>query len=317
MQCSTNSDCTVAGCTCFNGHCADWNLFQSNVAQCPNCVTNSQCTGGADDQCDSDFGKCSVCFTRKGLPAVTKCAASSSTSSPSRGDFVPVNTNQASRDGSCSSNNNCMKGCECATDVSTPFCVSRSVIATRLTKCRSPCAKNEESIECIQCRLQVVSKAKKACIPKCISTAFLMERSLGHAAIRHFGAADVFCIPGLPCGTAGHLLRECTSDATCRLVSYGKVCQQRSDCVASKMEVSQLKHSFDWSQYHTSSGSTTLSLTSLSANPDSSQLAPSRIVAKMTDLLNQVGLGFVCDAVAMLPHRLAEMSNTLHYSESL
>ncbi len=165
--------------------------------------------------------------------------------------------------------------------------------------------------------LKLLTKARKECLPKFISTAFLMERGLGHAFIRHFGGAGVLCIPGLPCGTASHLLRECASDATCKLVSYAQVCQHRRDYVASKMAVSQLKHSFDWPQYHISSGSTTLSLTSLSANPEASSIALSRIPAKMTDLLNQVGLGFICDAVATVHHTLAQMSSTLHFSESL
>lgn len=125
----------------------------------------------------------------------------------------------------------------------------------------------------------------------CVSTAWLLYRGVAHATLRDAGVSPVLCIPGsgLPCGTAGHLLREKDS-----LVSYREVCEKRSDCVQSTMKVSQLSHTFDWSVYQSNG----LELTSLSAHPNSAAMSPSRMVAKLADALNRVGLGAVTNAVA-------------------
>ena len=195
-----------------------------------------------------------------------------------------------------------------------PFCAKNSVLQKAGQSCTQICSSNSSSPQCLECAQSAMTRARNACNPKCISSQFLFERGLGHSAIRHHGEADVLCVPGLPCGTSGHLLRKCsgTSDTSCKLVSYDRVCRERKDCIASRMPVSQLKHSHDWSVYRVHSGSTSLSLTSLSADPESSPLAVSYIVAQIADTLNRVGLGRVCDAFASFPYSLARASNAAH-----
>jgi len=150
------------------------------------------------------------------------------------------------------------------------------------------------------------SAATNSTAQACISTSWLRERGLNHAAIHHGGVAKVFCVPGLPCATFGHLLRECTGSRECKLVTYLEVCERRSDCIESTTAVSQLSHTFDWSQFRVdgNAGATTLVLTSLSAHPNSGRTSTSRVIASVADHFNSIGLGSICNAVALLPRRL-------------
>ena len=139
----------------------------------------------------------------------------------------------------------------------------------------------------------------------CISTTWLFQRGLEHAALRHSQTTRVVCIAGLPdipCGTSGHLLRVCTTDrSSCSLTTYREICTKRSDCVSTTMPVSQLSHTFDWSQFNWNSNEGLIyELTSLSANPNSSKFALSRVVAIVADRLNRVGLGSFCNKVSLV-----------------
>ncbi len=228
--------------------------------------------------------------------------------------------NATKNDGTCSTHKDCtVEGCTCVNDLrsNTSFCARAEIFLKEGLKCVNSCLLGNDSAECVDCHKKAMNAALKPCKPECISTAFLMEHGLGHAAIRHHGVAPVLCIPGLPCGSAGHLLRECTSEKTCKLVSYAEVCEYRSDCMQSQMPVSQLKHSFDWSVYRIPSGENSLALTSLSAHPDAKSMSFSHIIAKTADLLNQVGLGRLCDVIASFPYSLYDARAALHYSESL
>jgi len=140
----------------------------------------------------------------------------------------------------------------------------------------------------------------------CVETAWLKKNDLIHAAIRHAGVARVLCIPGLPCGTAGHLLRRRNG----ALVSFREVCETRSDCVESTAAVSQLSHMYDWSRY--SAGA--LQLTSLSAHPESHARSVSRVIASLADTLNKNGLGWVCNMVAVLPLHVSNTFNKVMVS---
>lgn len=130
----------------------------------------------------------------------------------------------------------------------------------------------------------------------CIETAWLKKNDLMHQTIRHAGTTRVLCIPALPCATPGHLLRRERA-----LVSYGEVCETRTDCIESTAAVSQLSHTYDWSRYAAGS----LELTSLSAHPESTSSSPSRLLATLADVLNKNGLGSVCNFVAVLPYKFA------------
>lgn len=183
---------------------------------------------------------------------------------------------------------------------------------------------------CFLCVFSADEVAKKACVPTtptpvaspsgvndstsknttgmpCIATSWLRKRGLQHAAIRHGGVANVLCIPGtsLPCGTPGHILRECTRERReCKFLTYREVCERRLDCINSATAVSQLSHTFEWSQFKAVAEGTSLELTSLSAHPLSGLSSPSRIIAQVVHGLNSMGLGSLCNAVILLPHRL-------------
>lgn len=141
----------------------------------------------------------------------------------------------------------------------------------------------------------------------CIATSWLSERGLMHAAIRHSGAENVLCVPGLPCGTSGHLLRECINESSgCRLVTYREVCERPGrNCIRSTTAVSQLSHTYEWSKFSVVSvaDGTSLQLTSLSAHPLSGASSPTRLIAYVADHLNSRGLGFICNAFSLLLHR--------------
>lgn len=128
---------------------------------------------------------------------------------------------------------------------------------------------------------------------KCVSTKWVQDNGYGDAILRRGSFASVLCIPGLPCATAGHVVRSCEG-GNCRLRTYKQVCETRSDCVESAMEVSQLSHQFDWSVVKSGD----LRLTSLSMNANSSVFSISRTIAHLTDWLNSNGLGFVSDHIA-------------------
>lgn len=141
----------------------------------------------------------------------------------------------------------------------------------------------------------------------CVSTEWLRQNSLSHAALRHGDRAEVLCIPGLPCGTHGHLLRNSDGE----LVTYRQACVRRTDCVVSVMPVSQLSHIFDWTRFHNSDHS--LTLTSLSVHPSATGVSPSRIVANAADALIAARLGWVCNAIVLLLHRVQP---SLHYVQT-
>lgn len=137
----------------------------------------------------------------------------------------------------------------------------------------------------------------------CVSTTWLEQEGLSDAAIRNFESAPVLCIPGLPCATPGHLLRECKSgEKSCTLITYQEQCRQRSDCISSTMPVSRLRNTFDWSVYQAigSSPDSTIHLTSISANPSSGPLSFSFTLARVADALVRNGLGVLCDGIVIV-----------------
>ncbi len=145
----------------------------------------------------------------------------------------------------------------------------------------------------------------------CVSTSWLARQGLSQHVIYNGGQAHVICIPGLPCGTSGHLLRVCRAGrASCTLVSYASLCKERDDCSNSEMSVSQLSHSYDWSVFRISSPSSdsSIELTSLSQNHGANEFSPSNVVARITaDLLNRNGYGHVCNAIARVPHSIRKV----------
>jgi len=128
----------------------------------------------------------------------------------------------------------------------------------------------------------------------CVSTEWVRKRGLEGETFGTPQIAKVLCFPGgnIPCGTPGHLLRN-VQDST--LISYQEACEHhRVDCIESSMLVSELSHSFDWSQFTTDDR---LELTSVSANPSASASSLSRFVAVAADLLIRYGMGDFCNSI--------------------
>jgi len=137
----------------------------------------------------------------------------------------------------------------------------------------------------------------------CVSTAWLENN--GHSEGIHLkgGESPVFCIPDFPCGTPGHIVRECNKENKCQLKTYAQICKDRGDCIENVEAVSQLKNSYDWSKVSRSacdlSGS--LTLTSVSMNPNASKYSISSIIAHIGDSLNRNGYASITDALIHVP----------------
>ncbi len=176
---------------------------------------------------------------------------------------------------------------------------------------------------CRTCLGQSFTEMKTRCVTSlvgpCVSTSWLARQGLSQQVIHNGGHAPVICIPGLPCGTHGHLLRVCNAERTsCKLVSYADVRKQRDDCSISVMPVSQLSHSYDWSLFRTTwpSSDDTIELTSLSQNRGAREFSLSNVVARITDLLNRNGYGHVCNAIARIPHSIRKLHYRFQASET-
>lgn len=155
--------------------------------------------------------------------------------------------------------------------------------------------------------------------PYCVSTQWVKEQGLSRYSVHHEGQANVICIPGLPCGTSGHLLRVCDSERiSCELVSYSDLCKHIKICTSSVMPVSQLSHAYDWSSFRISliSFGITAELTSLSQHDRSSKFSISSLIAHITDYVNQKGYGRVCDAVARITQSIPKVLNLFSKTSS-
>lgn len=285
--CSTESKCTVQGCDCSNGLCLNTGALEAGITSCASACGKDQeseacksCTEkealNAFNQCsskklalckqDSDCGKSSCSCTALSGTSLSLCANKESFKS------------SAKNCSSCTDDADCTGSCD----------PTNSLLGRRVCD------------DCLIGTKEVV-KAFQSCSASsapCVSTAWLRVNSLTHATIRHAGASPVLCIPGLPCGTPGHLLRSTSG----KLLSFREVCRTRSDCIESAMEVSQLRHDMDWSKYQTDDGLFTL--TSLSAHPDALPWSSSRIIAIIGDSLNSMRLGKVTNLFARFLHRV-------------
>lgn len=126
----------------------------------------------------------------------------------------------------------------------------------------------------------------------CVETEWLINNGHERGIYRRYGKALTYCIEGLPCGTPGHLLRRCNNNEECRLVSYKEVCDEVDfDCLMKSVEVSRLRHSYDWSSVNVHN----LELTSVSQYPTAKLLSISRFIATVGNTLNRQRLGVVVD----------------------
>lgn len=136
----------------------------------------------------------------------------------------------------------------------------------------------------------------------CVETAWLKKNGLAHGILKERGVSRVLCIPGLPCATEGHLLRECDEHGICELVPYSKVCRENNlGCVVTFQPVSRLSHSVDWSSVrirHHKPGKS-LHLTSVSQHVSGPLYYVSRGIAVVASYLGSHGYGRICDSVLL------------------
>lgn len=329
IQCKSDADCKVPGCSCIGDKgmklCADPIAYILTMKTCKPCTKNSDCPAAkVAPGCNTKKKVCNNCAIKLSEAVAAKCAGVSLT-------YCKKDSDCGKPECKCSKNtdepfevcNNpaqflkAVKACKtCSSTADCPF---------------GECAANNDPIlgrrVCKSCSYSHAIDAVKGCSTKhgtgnknvkkqptkqkttstnihkqsskssnkgaeCISTEWLNRNNLHTATIRKDSSvAQVLCIPGLPCGTPGHILR----DELRRLVTYRQVCEQRLDCVRSKMKVSKITHAMDWSKFKSSDGK--FELTSLSAHPNSTSWSPSRIIANLADLLNKSGLGTVNDTL--------------------
>lgn len=229
--------------------------------------------------------------------------------------------------------------------------MSNCANCTKHSDCQDPTGCNFERRLCASCAFSSSQKAVMACFAEkprpsvCLSTEWLLRSGLMHTISNsiHSGVSEVLCIPGLPCGTYGHLLRECTLNRVrCRLKTYREVCENRSDCVKSVKHVvsshfriplnfdshtllscplkSRVIHNFDWSIYqleNRSSEGAVLELTSLSLNPDSSFLSLSGVIAFSADALIKKGFARHIDTFVNLQLRMGAIKNAVCFLRAI
>ena len=210
----------------------------------------------------------------------------------------------------CSFDDECTKaGCTCESDIDKEksICYSLSAFAESIGSCEictndDQCEKECKILPegdgtslCRSCVEEAVKIGKESC--DCISTKWLRRNGYGHGILRSGGSTRVLCLPGLPCGTPGHVLRHCQG-SNCVLRTYSEICDSRADCTETELEVSQLRHDFDWSVL--SAG--TLTMTSVSMHPHAKFISTSRIIAHLGYILNRMGYGVVSDSIIIAKH---------------
>ena len=149
----------------------------------------------------------------------------------------------------------------------------------------------------------------------CISTAWIESNGLSHGIMQRGPVSRVLCIPDFPCGTPGHAIRECNrGKSECKLKTYRDVCEQRGDCIASYLAVSQLMSSFDWSVVSRSACdlSGNLYLTSVSMNENASDYSFPRIIASIADMLIESGWGSAVQEIRIWCQAIRRMKTFVH-----
>ncbi|CAN8068835.1 unnamed protein product [Agarophyton chilense] len=168
---------------------------------------------------------------------------------------------------------------------------------------------DEDTLETVNLTNSENETEEAGTVPDCVETAWLKQHGFSHGILHERCSSSVLCIPGLPCATAGHLLRECDAvTISCNLRTYEHICEQRDDCMYRCAEVSRLSNSVDWSVVRSAGpNGSSISLTSLSVHPYGGRLSVSYGVAYVADLLNTHGFGHICDFVVLSMLGIGEM----------
>lgn len=302
-KCTSTTDC-INNCECVPdvSICVNKEIATTQLSKCLPCGSDDDCP---NDVCETLTGMCAQCVIT-GMNTATKTCIP---------DTLPVTQNDE---------NTVASTTEPKIEL-TPAPVEITNQQPVQPPTTDESIENEtESIDSVSFSAETddVEIAESPEPKKCVSTAFLRQNNLLHMALNHGEHANVLCIPGLPCATSGHLVRSCTTDHSCRLVTYREICDNRVDCIESRMPVSQLSHKYDWSQFRSISDSVVLSLTSLSVNPDSASAFyySSWTIAAVADMLIKNGLGIVCDMASVTPstiHKVVMIARNAAHGSSL
>lgn len=225
------------GCLCSSGEDRKRvGVKHGKFEKCKKCDTNSDCPGDIEG-CNSKLGFCWTCASNTYKEGLMSCDP--------RSTSIPKNTQKSCKtDLDCKkpcicnarAGNNCMQlrtsrkqMLTCKTCASNSDCVGSTCDETKkkcvicgadaiidaIYACHSvlDSADISGTINSSSQELApIVSPAENSAamnsnVNVCISTSWLRERGLEHAAICHAGTENVLCIPGLPCATSGHILR--------------------------------------------------------------------------------------------------------------
>lgn len=268
--CNKTSKCNTP-CTCTAGLCVDQQVAQEQVDKCAPCVEHADCPG--EDLCDSYVsGRCMECVIDSMDKATNDCS------------LVP--TPIAVVD-------------EVIEESAAPIEVLSAEPSTEYIE-SGESTEMTSDIDIIDEDDAVVHTPEPVTSTKCIESAWLKRNNVEQHSLANYGMAPVLCLPqsNLPCGTHGHLLNVC-EDGKRELRTYREVCARLGNCVASTMTVSQISHAYKWSKFETmlEGQQASVSLTSVSAHPESKWYSISRMVAFLVHRMNESGHGWICNIV--------------------
>ncbi|CAN8071067.1 unnamed protein product [Agarophyton chilense] len=192
--------------------------------------------------------------------------------------------------------------CRCQCCVGKPMCLFTHQGETVKTGCL--CQRLEKPWVVVQ-----TSDPNEDVVADCVETSWIQQHGLEKGILRKRSASNVLCIPELPCATAGHMLRYCTSfhSTSCRLRTYADICAERKDCTTDFVPVSRLRNSFDWSIVQSKfADGERMELTSVSVIKDSSPFSFSFVLAFIADWLSTQGLGAACDFLLVVALSIGE-----------
>jgi len=195
ITCKTTEQCS-SQCECLVGQnmCIDQQVVLAEYEKCPACGTDDDCTKQLGDICDSVSGRCTQCIIDIMGIATKDCTAV--LPSP-----VPLDIPEYSP----------------MAIVPSPVSISSAVTDTFVEE-DSLLLEAEPQSDPLQ-TAEAYAEAEDA-ESACISTTWLERKELLRAAFPKSRTAAVMCIPGLPCGTLGHILRQCSVGFRCTLVTY-------------------------------------------------------------------------------------------------
>ncbi|KAI0557802.1 hypothetical protein FGB62_260g010 [Gracilaria domingensis] len=136
----------------------------------------------------------------------------------------------------------------------------------------------------------------------CVETEWLKQNGFTSGILREYGVTKTLCLNGLPCGTDGHLLRECSASAQCSLITYKEICKRKRECKVKYTSVSRISHNVNWSAVQAEEcdeDGNTVSLTSLSIDVEGPYMWPSYLIARIGEIAIAQGFGRVVDVIVL------------------